>query len=249
MPHGARLSYLNQFAVHSARRSALGGLLTEASWRWVFLINMPIGAAVLVCGPAVLPRPPAKDGPARIDAAGVLMLSGGCWGCRPRSGRESDLGMVVGHNHRLPGWRNGHAGRVRRPARPTTLIAVAVSSLPRPVSRLVPPWSRWPVRSARSSASPSLSPSSIPPTTPKTLTRSSTTAGGSPPPLRDSPPSPATPSSASTRVHHLDQPRRRDQSYRNPGTSVTNPTTTFVSVMRQSGVSADAAASKLALSP
>src|SRR3984957_19658960 len=45
----------------------LGGLLvTYASWRWIFLVNVPIGAAVLVAGYWLLdrgtgPRPPALD--------------------------------------------------------------------------------------------------------------------------------------------------------------------------------------------
>jgi hypothetical protein len=43
----------------------------------VFLINVPIGAAVLAAGPALLPRPAAKTAPARIDAAGALLLSAG----------------------------------------------------------------------------------------------------------------------------------------------------------------------------
>jgi EmrB/QacA subfamily drug resistance transporter len=45
----------------------LGGLLvTYASWRWIFLVNVPIGAAVLLAGYWLLdrgtgPRPPALD--------------------------------------------------------------------------------------------------------------------------------------------------------------------------------------------
>jgi hypothetical protein len=64
-------------ALGAALGPALGGLLTEASWRWVFLINVPVGVAVLAAGPGMLPRPAAKAGPARIDAAGAVLLSAG----------------------------------------------------------------------------------------------------------------------------------------------------------------------------
>jgi EmrB/QacA subfamily drug resistance transporter len=64
-------------ALGAALGPALGGLLTEASWRWVFLINVPIGALVLVAGPVLLPRPASRQGPARIDAAGAVLLSAG----------------------------------------------------------------------------------------------------------------------------------------------------------------------------
>ena len=37
----------------------LGGVLTEyASWRWVFLINLPIGAVLLAAAPRLLPDTP-----------------------------------------------------------------------------------------------------------------------------------------------------------------------------------------------
>ncbi|WP_345672553.1 MFS transporter, partial [Streptomyces phyllanthi] len=39
---------------------AAGGLLTEISWRWVFLVNVPIGLAVLLAGPRLLPRTPPR---------------------------------------------------------------------------------------------------------------------------------------------------------------------------------------------
>jgi EmrB/QacA subfamily drug resistance transporter len=54
---------------------ALGGLLSQASWRWVFLINVPIGVAALLAGPGVLPRPPARDRAARLDLIGAVLLS------------------------------------------------------------------------------------------------------------------------------------------------------------------------------
>ena len=55
----------------------LGGwLIGTASWRWIFLINLPIGLATLVLAAIVFP----KDHPARsetFDVIGVLLLSPG----------------------------------------------------------------------------------------------------------------------------------------------------------------------------
>ena len=50
----------------------LGGLLTDSlGWRWVFLVNLPIGLAALPLIALVLPRQPARRG-ARLDAAGAV---------------------------------------------------------------------------------------------------------------------------------------------------------------------------------
>jgi EmrB/QacA subfamily drug resistance transporter len=80
-PPDKRMLYVRGWAALGALGAALGpaigGLLTDASWRWVFLINVPIGAAVLAAGAALLPRPAAKKASARIDAAGALLLSAG----------------------------------------------------------------------------------------------------------------------------------------------------------------------------
>ena len=49
----------------------LGGVITAwASWRWVFLINLPIGIAVMAAAPAVLTETPRKSG--HFDLAGAL---------------------------------------------------------------------------------------------------------------------------------------------------------------------------------
>ncbi|MFE2723131.1 DHA2 family efflux MFS transporter permease subunit [Kitasatospora sp. NPDC059327] len=57
----------------------LGGwLVDEASWRWVFLVNLPIGALALVLAARLLPRDAAGAAAARrLDLPGLLMLSPG----------------------------------------------------------------------------------------------------------------------------------------------------------------------------
>src|SRR5581483_9618414 len=51
----------------------LGGLLvTDLSWRWVFYVNVPLGAAALAFG-AVFLRQPAQARPGRFDLAGFAL--------------------------------------------------------------------------------------------------------------------------------------------------------------------------------
>lgn len=39
----------------------LGGLLIASSWRWLFLINLPIGLAGLIAGLRQVPRHPHRE--------------------------------------------------------------------------------------------------------------------------------------------------------------------------------------------
>src|SRR6201997_4185360 len=51
----------------------LGGLfVTELSWRWVFYVNVPIGAAAFAFGAGFLPQPP-QAGAGRFDLIGFLL--------------------------------------------------------------------------------------------------------------------------------------------------------------------------------
>lgn len=50
----------------------LGGVLTEyASWRWVFLVNLPIGALLLLAAPRLLPD--TRGVRRRLDVAGAVV--------------------------------------------------------------------------------------------------------------------------------------------------------------------------------
>ncbi|KQV17126.1 MULTISPECIES: MFS transporter [unclassified Kitasatospora] len=61
----------------------LGGLLIEVfgqenGWRWVFYVNLPVGAVALVMAYRTLPGPSARPpGRPRFDPVGVLLLGGG----------------------------------------------------------------------------------------------------------------------------------------------------------------------------
>jgi EmrB/QacA subfamily drug resistance transporter len=50
-----------------------GGLLVSASWRWIFLVNLPVGLAALVAGARLLPSP-APVPERRPDLLGALVL-------------------------------------------------------------------------------------------------------------------------------------------------------------------------------
>ncbi len=53
---------------------AIGGLLSALSWRWLFLVNLPIGLLALLFGYRLLPREqPRSSG--RLDIVGLLLLS------------------------------------------------------------------------------------------------------------------------------------------------------------------------------
>src|SRR3954468_5738240 len=54
----------------------VGGLLVAASWRWVFLVNVPIGLVALVIGWRRLPHVPGQPVPAP-DAVGALLITAG----------------------------------------------------------------------------------------------------------------------------------------------------------------------------
>ena len=53
-----------------------GGLLVALSWRWIFLVNVPIGVVAMVVGWRMLPRVPGHDVP-RPSFWAALLVTGG----------------------------------------------------------------------------------------------------------------------------------------------------------------------------
>jgi EmrB/QacA subfamily drug resistance transporter len=52
-----------------------GAILQFASWRWLFLINLPVGALALVLAAALLPASRGEARPRRLDFIGLAVLS------------------------------------------------------------------------------------------------------------------------------------------------------------------------------
>ena len=86
-------------AVAAGSGPVLGGLLVESSWRWIFLINVPIVLATLAAGVAILPRRSGERGSGhstqrpgwRIDGVGTFLVLGA-------------VGLVCTALTEAPGW-------------------------------------------------------------------------------------------------------------------------------------------------
>jgi EmrB/QacA subfamily drug resistance transporter len=61
-------------AVAASAGPPIGGLLVEASWRWVFLVNAPIGVFTFIAGRAVLPEVRARVGAKLPDGVSTISL-------------------------------------------------------------------------------------------------------------------------------------------------------------------------------
>jgi EmrB/QacA subfamily drug resistance transporter len=59
----------------AAAGPVLGGLLVQVDWRWVFVVNLPIGVLTIVAGLVALPRPAARETGRLPDLAGALLIT------------------------------------------------------------------------------------------------------------------------------------------------------------------------------
>jgi EmrB/QacA subfamily drug resistance transporter len=82
-------------AVAAGSGPVMGGLLIESSWRWIFLINLPVVLAAWAAGAALLPRRGAERGGQRpgfhIDGVGTALALG-------------SVGLVCTALTEAPGW-------------------------------------------------------------------------------------------------------------------------------------------------
>jgi hypothetical protein len=82
-PDGARGRALGIWSAISgigvALGLVLGGLITsELGWRWIFTINVPLGAALLLAIPSFVPvRPRSQPRDRRLDLAGAVLVTAG----------------------------------------------------------------------------------------------------------------------------------------------------------------------------
>ena len=63
----------------------LGGFLTaEVSWRWVFLMNLPLVAVIMIVAVRSIQESHADNASHRIDIIGVIISGGGADEFAPR---------------------------------------------------------------------------------------------------------------------------------------------------------------------
>jgi EmrB/QacA subfamily drug resistance transporter len=90
--HSAVRSWTAVGGLAAAMGPVVGGLLVALSWRWVFLVNVPIGIAALVAGWTRLPRVEGHRVP-RPDAFAAILVTAGV--------TALSLGLVKGNDW---GW-------------------------------------------------------------------------------------------------------------------------------------------------
>jgi EmrB/QacA subfamily drug resistance transporter len=103
----------------------VGGLLVELSWRWVFLVNLPVGIAAIVAGARVLSEVREAGGP-RPDVAGAVLLTG-------------TVGTLIAAIVEGPDWGWGSARVVALFAASAGLLAVFVWQSARHAAPIIEP--------------------------------------------------------------------------------------------------------------
>ncbi|MEJ7719332.1 MAG: MFS transporter [Ilumatobacteraceae bacterium] len=77
-----------------------GWLVDAATWRWIFLLNVPLGAAVLVIGRRHVPETVDPDAGSHLDligtTLGALALAGLTWGLTERRWLVVVVGVALG---------------------------------------------------------------------------------------------------------------------------------------------------------
>ncbi|WP_201300758.1 hypothetical protein [Streptomyces sp. HF10] len=113
----------------SALGPVLGGLLTDLSWHWVFLVNVPIGVAALLGGLRVLAAG-ALSGTCRVaDVLGAAVLTAAIALVALGLGQGRRLGLGVGEVPRRPRSGGAAAGLVHGALRPPRLAGAAAAAV------------------------------------------------------------------------------------------------------------------------
>src|SRR4051794_3262504 len=84
----------------------IGGLIVDPfSWRWIFFVNLPVGAVALFLAVRILPSSTARGSRVPLDVVGLLLLSPGLaaviyglseLGIEGKAGPKAIAGLVVG---------------------------------------------------------------------------------------------------------------------------------------------------------
>jgi EmrB/QacA subfamily drug resistance transporter len=128
------------FAIATIVGPLIGGVLVDhASWRWVFLVNLPLGAAALAGLAARLPATPVERPERPFDASGGALLAGATsalmltciWGGERYAWDSTQILGLIGATVALSGVLLARELRAADPVVPFHLLrtrAVAVAS-------------------------------------------------------------------------------------------------------------------------
>ncbi|HEX6862561.1 MAG TPA: MFS transporter, partial [Thermoanaerobaculia bacterium] len=84
-------------AITAAVGPLLGGwLIDNASWRWIFFLNLPLALAVLAIGSRFVPESRDTQAARRLDFAGALLVTLGLGGLTFGLIESSRLGLILG---------------------------------------------------------------------------------------------------------------------------------------------------------
>jgi EmrB/QacA subfamily drug resistance transporter len=123
--HGAVRAWTAVGGLAAALGPVVGGFLVAASWRWAFLVNVPIGIAAIAIGWRRLPAVPGHPTP-RPDALGAVLVATGV--------ALLTLGLVEGNE-----WGWGSARVVGALAGSVVLIAAFIAHTERHHNPLIDP--------------------------------------------------------------------------------------------------------------
>jgi EmrB/QacA subfamily drug resistance transporter len=75
----------------------LGGILTKyLGWQWIFFVNVPVGAAVLLLTRPIIPESHAEMGHRRFDATGAITITAGLTTLVYAISKAPDVGWATG---------------------------------------------------------------------------------------------------------------------------------------------------------
>ena len=88
---GATRAWAAVGGLAAAAGPVLGGLLVQIDWRWVFVVNLPIGVLAVITGLAALPAPAARETGPLPDVWGAVLVT-------------AAVGALTGALVEAPGW-------------------------------------------------------------------------------------------------------------------------------------------------
>ena len=114
----------------------LGGVITDVlDWHWIFLVNVPIGIAVVVLSLMLLPAARVATAALKLDIAGAVTVTASLMLAVYAIVNGNEVGLGHGADARAARRRGGAAGRVPRHRVARRVAARAAPPLPAPEHR------------------------------------------------------------------------------------------------------------------